>query len=131
MGWPDASLRFQGMNFVSDEEADLHAAPITSETNLSADAKATKVVWVIPNAPSVNWSEPPQDSMKGGEVRVPARPAGACLPDNPARPAGYRLLSATPFLCQIVACGEHKKVSSGEHNGRVEGLRVAVSLDFL
>src|SRR6476660_5551395 len=96
------------MNFVSDEGADLHAAPITSETNLSADAKATKVVWVISNAPAVNWSEPSQDSMKGGEVRAFARPSGACLPDNTASPGRVSPSTGGPFLCQMVACGEHK-----------------------
>jgi hypothetical protein len=35
------------MNVASDEEAAVHAAPMTSETNWSADEKASKVVWVI------------------------------------------------------------------------------------
>jgi hypothetical protein len=35
------------MKSASREEAALHASPITFETNWSADAKATKVVWVI------------------------------------------------------------------------------------
>lgn len=54
IGWPDASFRFQGMNSASGEDAALQAAPITSETNWSADEKATKMVWVIPCAPGID-----------------------------------------------------------------------------
>ena len=51
MGWPDVSWRFHGMKRASGEDAVLQASPIASETNLSADEKATKVVWVIADAP--------------------------------------------------------------------------------
>jgi hypothetical protein len=47
MGWPDVSWRFHGMKRASGEDAVLHASPIASETNLSPDEKATKVVCVI------------------------------------------------------------------------------------
>ena len=47
IGWPDASLRFHAIKTACEEDAALQAALMASETNLSAEEKATKVVWVV------------------------------------------------------------------------------------